>query len=361
MRRKALLRWQLENLYYRKAGKEQKMKKFRIGIIGCGRISVVYRESFKNISDLVEVCFAVDKDLSRAQSFTAEFEGCQASNKLEDMLASKPDVVHVCTPHFLHKEHVIASLKAGCHVLTEKPIALSLSDAQEMMDTAKACNRQLGVIFQNRYIEGVQEAKRLIQSGAFGRICGAWSSLNWHRPSSYYECDWKGSWEKEGGGVVIDQAIHSIDLVRYMMGCEAKNIQGHIARRILTNIEVEDEADAAITFENGAVYAFSACNYYIKNSPIRIEISGEKGRCLLTESEMEIELEGQKPYKVMPKTNSETGESYWGSYHTVQIRDFYEKLAQGQPVSVDPRDATKTLELVLGLYTSAKEHRKVEF
>lgn len=337
------------------------MRKFRVGIIGCGRISVVYLNAFQDISDLVEVCFAVDKDISRAKAFAAHFTGCQASDKLEDMLAAKPDAVHVCTPHFLHKEHAVACLKAGCHVLTEKPIALSLDDAQEMIDTAKACGRQLGVIFQNRYIEGVQEAKRLIESGALGHIRGAWSSLAWHRPPSYYECDWKGSWEKEGGGVVIDQAIHSIDLVRYLMGCEAKCVQGHIARRVLTNIEVEDEADAAITFENGAVYAFYACNYYVENSPIRVEISGEKGRCLLKETEMEIELKGQPPYKVMPQAQSNGGESYWGSYHSMQVHDFYRRLAANKPVGVDPEDAKKTLELVLGLYTSAKENRTVVF
>lgn len=337
------------------------MDKFRVGIIGCGRISTVYLNAFKEIKDMVEVRFAVDKDLGRAQAFAAHFEGCGASDKLEDMLAAKLDAVHVCTPHFLHKEHAVACLKAGCHVLTEKPIALTMEDAREMIDTARACGRQLGVIFQNRYIEGVQEAKRLIESGALGTIRGAWSSLAWHRPPSYYECDWKGSWEKEGGGVVIDQAIHSIDLVRYMMGCEACSVQGHIARRILTCIEVEDEADAAITFENGAVYAFSACNYYVKNSPIRVEISGDKGRCLLTEMDMEIELEGRMPYHVEPRLCMNGGESYWGSYHSAQVRDFYQKLRAGQLVSVDPEDAAKTLELVLGLYASAKEGRTVEF
>ncbi|MCI9552403.1 MAG: Gfo/Idh/MocA family oxidoreductase [Acutalibacter sp.] len=336
------------------------MEKFRVAIIGCGRISVTYRKAFQDNADLVQVCYAVDKDLSRAQNFAAQFQGCGASDRLEDLLAARPDAVHICTPHFLHKEQAVACLKGGCHVLTEKPIALSMADAQEMIDTARACGRQLGVIFQNRYIEGVQEAKRLIQSGAFGPIRGAWSSLAWHRPPSYYECDWKGSWEKEGGGVVIDQAIHSLDLVRYLMGCQASRVQGHISRRILTNIEVEDEADAAITFENGAVYGFFACNYYVKNSPIRVEISGEKGRCLLTESEMEIELEGQAPYKVLPAPRENGGESYWGSYHSVQVRDFYEKLAAGEPVPVDPEDAAKTLELVLGLYTSAKENRTVE-
>lgn len=336
-----------------------KMKKFRVGIIGCGRISVVYLRAFQEMEDTLDICFAVDKDIRRAESFASHFAGCAYSDRLEDLLEARPDVVHICTPHFLHKQQAVACLRAGCHVLTEKPIALSLPDAREMIQTAQECERQLGVIFQNRYIEGVQRAKGLIESGAFGRILGAWSSLNWHRPPSYYECDWKGSWEKEGGGVVIDQAIHSIDLVRYLMGCDVQSIEGHIARRVLTSIEVEDEADAAITFENGAVYAFSACNYYVKNSPIRIELSGEKGRCLLTESAMEIALEGQAPYQVLPQAVVNGGESYWGAYHSVQLHDFYQKLAEGKPVPIDPADATKTLEVVLGLYTSAKEDRTV--
>lgn len=336
------------------------MKKFRVGIIGCGRIAAVYKAAFQELADLVDVCFAVDKELCRAQEFAAHFERCGAGTRVEQLLAVHPDTVHVCTPHFLHKEHAVACLKAGCHVLTEKPIALSMADAQEMIETARACGKQLGVIFQNRYIEGVQEAKRLIRSGALGTIQGAWSSLTWHRPPSYYECDWKGSWEKEGGGVVIDQAIHSIDLVRYMMGCEASTVQGHIARRILTTIEVEDEADAAITFENGAVYAFSACNYYVKNSPIRIEISGDKGRCLLTETSMEIELDGQAPYCIEPQAGAAGGERYWGAYHTVQLSDFYQKLAADKPVSIAPEDAAKTLQLVLSLYASAREKRAVQ-
>lgn len=330
-------------------------KKFRIGIIGCGRISVVYLKAFQEVSDLVEVCFAVDKEIKKAESFAANFEGCLASDRLEDMLASELDVVHVCTPHYLHKEHVVACLNAGCHVLTEKPIAISMAESREMIETARRCDRQLGVIFQNRYIEGVQEVRRLIQAGDFGEIKGAWSHLTWFRPPSYYECDWKGSWEKEGGGVVIDQAIHSLDLVRYMTGMGVKEVQGHIARRVLTNIEVEDEADAAVMLDNGAVYIFSACNYYVKNNPIRIEISGEKGKALLTGNDMEIDLEGKTPYTVRPAlSDGASGEVYWGAYHSVQVRDFYQKLAKGEAVPVDAGDAAKTLQLVLDIYHSAE-------
>lgn len=338
------------------------MKKLRAGVIGCGRIAAVYREAFAALEDMVEVCYAVDKAPERAKAFADHFPGCAFSSQLEDLLAQPLDVVHILTPHFLHREHAIACLKAGFHVLTEKPIAIALEDADAMIQAAKDAGKQLGVIFQNRYIEGIQEAKRLIEAGAFGALTGAWSTLNWHRPPSYYECDWKGSWEKEGGGVVIDQAIHSIDLVRYLMGCEVDSIKGQIDRRILTSIEVEDVANAAIRYSNGAVHSFSACNYYVHNSPIRIEVCGEKGRMLLTETKVEIQLGNEPAYIVDPVMGLKAGgESYWGGYHLAQVRDFYHCLQQNKPVPVDPADAAKTLAVVLGIYQSAKENRTVYF
>lgn len=335
-------------------------KKFRAAVIGCGRITAVYKKAFKDNNDIIDVVGACDKVLERAESFASEFPGCKAFTNFDEMLALKPDVVHVLTPHFLHREHVEKALKAGCNVLTEKPIGISMDDARSMIKTYHESGMKMGVIFQNRYIEGIQEVKRLIETGAFGKLLGAWSHLAWFRPASYYQCDWKGYWDKEGGGVVIDQAIHSIDLVRFLMDCEVTSIDGHYSRRILKTIEVEDEADAAITFENGAVYSFFACNYYKRNSPIRIEILGEKGRALLTESVVEIELEGKEKYKVMPKMGENVhGEGYWGSYHTVQVRDYYEKLSKGEDVPFSPEDAAKTLAIVLGIYASQRQCKPV--
>ena len=331
------------------------MSKFKVGIIGCGRIGAVYKKAFKDLADKLEVVAAMDKDISRAEEFASHFPGCKAFDDLDGFFNAGPKVVHVCTPHFLHRAHVEAALEAGCDVLTEKPIATTVEDGLHMIETSRRTGHKLGVIFQNRYIEGVQEAKALIEQGAFGEIKGAWSQLDWFRPASYYQCDWKGSWEKEGGGVVIDQAIHSIDIVRYLIGLPVVEIQGHIARRVLTMIEVEDEADAAIKFSNGAVYAFSATNYYIKNSPIRIEVSGEKGKMLLTESVVEIELDGQEKRVIYPSQGANVhGEAYWGSYHTTQIRKYYEALEQGLPVPHAPEDALRTLAVVLGIYKSGK-------
>ena len=170
------------------------MEKIKAGIIGCGRISSVYQAAFENMKDEVELAFVVDKEVCRARKLAAAFPGCGYSDKLEDLLKQPLSVVHVLTPHYLHKEHAAACLDAGFHVLTEKPVALTTEDADAMIRAADRNGRQLGVIFQNRYIEGIQEVKKLIEQGKFGRITGAFSTLNWWRPPSYCGCDWKGSW-----------------------------------------------------------------------------------------------------------------------------------------------------------------------
>lgn len=331
------------------------MDRFRIGVIGCGRISSTYADVFSRLRDLVEVRFAVDRVPERARAFSQHFDGCGWSDQVSDLLAADLDAVHVLTPHFLHADHACACLEAGFHVLTEKPIATTLADAERMIQAALKAQRQLSVIFQNRYIEGVRHAKALIEAGAFGRLTGAWSSLTWHRPPSYYACDWKGSWEREGGGVVIDQAIHSLDLVRWLMNSPVSSVQAHIDRRVLTSIEVEDVADAAIRFENGAIYSFFATNYYTRNRPILIEVSGEKGSMLLEGETVTIQLEGRAPYVVQPSGDAELqGESYWGNNHLTQVKSLYEALRRGEAPQVQPNDAKDTLRLVLSIYEASR-------
>ena len=342
------------------------MEKLRVAVIGCGRIAAVYQEAFFKLSDQMELVLAMDKELARAEAFAREHPGCEASDavELEDfkqiLRRVQPDVIHVLLPHYLHCRYTVAALDSGVSVLTEKPIATTLSDADRMIEAQRRSGKQLGVIFQNRYIEGVQEVRRMIQSGELGAVKGAFSTLNWFRPESYYQCDWKGSWEKEGVGVIIDQAIHSIDLVRYLTGLDAVEVQGHTARRVLTNIEVEDEADAAVRLSNGAVYSFFACNYYTCNSPIRVEISCEKGTALLTYDTMELTLADGTRRVIRPEAcPNRSGESYWGSFHYYQIRDCYAALRAGTPMNWTPQDARKTLAIVLGIYESARVNSPV--
>ncbi len=335
------------------------MKKLKVGIIGCGRISSVYRDAFAKLSDLIDVVVAVDKDIERAKQFANYFPGCVFTDKLTNVTAKSLDVMHVLTPHFLHKEHVIQCLESGINVLTEKPIAISMEDAYEMCEVAKKTGKKLGVIFQNRYIDGIVQAKKLLLEGRLGKVTGAWSSLNWWRPPSYYDCDWKGYWDKEGGGVVIDQAIHSIDLVRYLIGCEVESVKGHIDTRVLSQIEVEDVADAAITFENGAVYSFYACNYFTSNSPIQIMISTENGSISLSGETVTIKQGGEETVIENMSEGGKEEHAYWGKCHLDQIKDYYNCLLNNQPVPFAPEDATKTLEIVLAIYRSSREGKKI--
>lgn len=336
------------------------MGKLKIAIIGCGRISVVYKEAFKNLSDTIEVRFAVDKVLDRAESFAKEFEQCSFSDRIEDLLEEDLDVVHICTPHFLHKEQIIKCLDKGIHVLTEKPLAITLQDADAIIEVANSSGRKFGVIFQNRYIEGVVKAKQLIDSGEMGKVLGAWSSLTWWRPPSYYECDWKGSWEKEGGGVLIDQAIHSIDLVQHLVGSKVKWIKGQIDNRVLKSVEVEDVASAAIGFENGCIYSLFATNYYTKSSPIQIEIMCENGIINIKGFDVTIEKDGETTTIEHNDKIESGGQGYWGIYHYYQIKEFYDNVIEDTPVKVTGYEGKKALEIVLGVYESAKESIKLE-
>lgn len=343
------------------------MKKLRIAVIGCGRIASVYEGAFDKLQEEAEVVLAMDKVLSRATELAEKFPGCQASDQVEIVAFKqilnecKPDLLHILLPHHLHGRYGIAAMECGVHVLTEKPVTISLTEADQLIEVQKRTGMQLGVIYQNRYIEGVQEVRKRIRRGDFGAVKGAFSMLNWFRPESYYQCDWKGSWETEGGGVVIDQAIHSIDLVRYMTGLEATRIMGHTARRVLTGIEVEDEADAAIWLSNGAVYSFFACNYYTANSPIRVEISCEKAKALLTYDKMEITLADGTKEEILPASCSDSNsENYWGSYHYYQIRECYRALQDGGTMPWTAEDAKRTLAIVQGIYESSRINGVVE-
>lgn len=332
------------------------MTPFRVGVVGCGRIASVYHKALKALEEegRIVVCCAMDKELARAQSFAAAFAHCRATDSFPELLAQELDAVHILTPHFWHAEQSIACLEAGFHVLCEKPIAIHLADADAMIAAQERTGRQLAIIYQNRYLPGIVRAKELLQSGALGRVTGAWSILHWCRPESYYACDWKGAWETEGGGVVIDQAIHSIDLVRYLMDCEAVEVAGHIAQRVRKTIEVEDEASAAITFANGAVYSFYACNYFAENDPIQIKISCERGYIHLIEDRVELQVGSDTPIVIAPQdTQGDGGERYWGACHAEQIAAFYRDLSTGARSLVTPQDAKETLRLVQAIYASS--------
>lgn len=336
------------------------MKKLKVAIVGCGRISVSYASAFHELADEIEVVYAVDKIPERAQKFASGFEGCMWTDNFNDILDKNIDVVHLCLPHYLHPVMAIKAMQAGINVLTEKPIAISLQEADKMIQAQKETQMKLGCIFQTRFTSSVETLKMMKERDDFGKILTARSILTWNRPLSYYDgSDWKGTWDKEGGGVLIDQAIHSIDRVRYILGSDVAWIDGNVSNFAHKFVKVEDSANAAIMFENGCLYNMYACNIYGDDSPINIEFIGEKGRFGLIQDMGYYEIDGV--YKEIRDTYEGTpvGPSYWGSSHRIQLRDFYRSVREDLPVSVDGLEGRKTLELIKGIYLSSVNHTRV--
>ena len=337
------------------------MRKLKVAMIGCGRISEMYQEVFKQLSDRVVVVYAVDKEIKNAENFANEFEGCIPLTDYKECFNKNIDVFHIATPHYLHPVIAIEAMKNKINVLTEKPMAINLKDADRMIETASKVGVKLGVIFQTRYVKGCMEIKNIIDEGRLGKLIAARSYLSWKRSDEYYSgSDWKGTWDKEGGGVLIDQAIHSLDRVQWLIHSDMEWIEGHIANRFHKTIHVEDVAEAHVKFKNGCLYQLYACNCYSYDAPIEIEITGTKGKVGLKQDLAWVEIDGEDRYEIVDGYDGlSVGPNYWGCSHITQIKDFYRSVVDDAPVNIDGQSGRKALELVKGIYKSSKENSRV--
>ena len=340
------------------------MSGFRVGIIGCGRISPFHGipAGSQENATLVACCDIVRE---RAEEKAAEF-GCEGiyTDYKEMIQKEKLNVVHICLPHYLHPPVAIEAMKMGCNVLTEKPMAICVADAEAMVECAEESGVALGVIFQNRYNAGSVLIKNVLEQGSIGAILAAKATLTWYRPDEYYtRSDWKGTWDKEGGGVIIDQAIHTLDLLRWFVGDELSYVDAHIANRDHKVIEVEDVADGLMAFKNGVKASFWAMNYYSHDAEVEIDIVCEHGHIKMVTEEARVIYNDGREFVAKPNPEEAFdyggGPSYWGASHVKQIDQFYDALEQGVKPEIDGSDALKTQKMVNALYESGRSGKRV--
>lgn len=334
------------------------MKPLRVAIIGCGNVSKVHFPATKG-SSFAELVAACDTKEERAKAFGEQY-GVPYYTDYHDVLDLEIDAIHICTPHHTHAEITIAAANKGIHVLTEKPMAVSLEDADRMIKAAKDNQVYLGVIFQNRYNASSQAVKKLVSSGKLGKLLGARLFVTWYRPDEYYsKSDWKGTWDKEGGGVLIDQAIHTMDLMQWILGPIDK-LEASIANRTHHLIDVEDVAEATVFFKNGVVGSLYATNYYTYDADVFLEIHGENGVARIEKDTAYIRIKGEAEVIVSPESNEKAiGKSYWGVNHKVQINKFYEAILNNEPLEIDGEAGRKALELVRAIYYSGNNGSQV--
>lgn len=339
--------------------------KYRVGIVGCGNIFPMHAAPVRDLDccELVAVC---DSKPELVQQRAREFN-CRAYTDYRQMIeAEQLEVIHICTPHFEHAPMAIYAAEHGVHILCEKPMSIDYADAVEMVKTARQNGVTLGVIFQNRYNPGSVLIKSALDSGMLGKVFSGKLSVTWNRSDDYYQkSDWKGTWDKEGGGVIIDQAIHTLDLMRWFVGGELEYVDASIANRAHSIIEVEDSAEGVIKFKNGILTAFFAINYYTTDAPIELELHCQKGTATLVGEKATISFNDGRTL-IADKNPNEVfhyGEQkqYWGVSHVKQIENFYGTLQKNTQPDITGEEALETQKMICAIYDSGKLGKRILF
>lgn len=325
---------------------------YKVGIVGCGGIAKVHAESLSRMENAELTAFA-DIKPERSRAFAEKYGG-RAYASLEEMLEREQlDVLHICTPHALHVPMAVLAAEKGIHVFTEKPAAVNARQMDELLAAAKKVH--VGVCFQNRYNDNVQYVKKELESGAAGRIIGARAFVTWHRDAEYYtESGWRGTYALEGGSVLINQSIHTLDLLTYLLGDPAEAEATMANHHLKSVIETEDTLEAWIRFQNGATASFYATNAYCGNAPVFIEIMCEKKTYRLEGPELYVK-EGDGRYEAIALTQREAfGKSYWGTGHLSCIANYYASLDGSEEYLVRLNEVDRTMRLMFEIYRSAR-------
>lgn len=324
-------------------------------IVGCGFIAKKHATAIQNIegAKLIAVC---DKLEAAMQPYKEQY-GAKLYTELSDMLQDESiDIVCICTPSGLHAPLAEQVAVAGRHIVLEKPIAMSIEETNRIIDAANTNNIKLAVVHPNRFRPVVQELKTILNSGALGKISHANCIVNWNRNQEYYDqAPWRGT-KQHDGGVLMNQAIHNLDLLLWFMG-DAKEVFSMEATR-LRNIEAEDVSTGVVRFESGALANVQASTtVYPKNYEESITIFGEKGTVkigganALYFEHLQIEdLSKEKTIALKEKIKAEP----WGiPGHERIIADIIEAIKEDRTPTVTGEDGKKSLELVLAFYESA--------
>lgn len=326
-----------------------------VGIIGCGNIARVHGWVLKRMPD-VEVVAVCDTDLNRAKQVSDLYtEGCAAVfDDWHEMYKLKPDVIHICTPHYLHVPMAIEALELGMAVFMEKPCGISGEEFQKLKKIDNEHPGKLGFCFQNRYNETTKAMDEMIKQGVIGELKGARAFVTWCRDEKYYEgSDWKGKWSTEGGGVLINQSIHTLDLLLHYMG-KPLEIGSTMANHHLKEcIQVEDTVEAWLSFTGGKRACFYATNGYVTDAPVFLELQGEKGRITMNGSEITIWTPEKGTERRIFEQENGIGKGYWGCGHEACIRDFYDKLNGIREFEVNLKGVETTFETVMKIYKVA--------
>jgi UDP-N-acetyl-2-amino-2-deoxyglucuronate dehydrogenase len=356
------------------------LEKLRTAVIGCGKVAHTHAEALASIpeSAFVAVC---GRDAAKAREFADRY-GVRPFTSVGEMVAAGVDAVVVATPHPAHAAVTVPALRAGAHAIVEKPLASSLEDCDAMIAAARESGRSLAMISQRRLYAPVRRVREAIDAGKLGRpILGTVTMLGW-RSEEYYRSDpWRGSWDGEGGGVLVNQAPHQIDILQWYMG-EVEELYGAWANLNHPTIEVEDTSLAILRFRSGALGNIVASNSQNPGIAGKVWVHGSNGATAGVQTDGGSMFIAGMTTVTEPPVNDvwtvpgeEGNLARWQKedadffaridatrhYHRLQIREFLESVLAGRPPSITGEEGRKTVEIFTAIYRSQRDQRPVRF
>lgn len=345
------------------------MKPFGFGIVGTGVISHFHAKAISEIG-CAGIIGVYNHNISKAELFSKIYGG-KVYPTLDDMLGNPDiDIVSVCTPSGTHLEIALKCIAAGKHCMIEKPLEITTGRCDLIIEAAKAANVKVAVIFPSRFYEVNRQLKRSVEEQRFGELVLGSAYVKWHRTKEYYQSgEWRGTWQYDGGGALMNQGIHSVDLLQWVMG-PIKSVQAISANRYHKEIQVEDTVTAIMTFANGALGVIECTTAAFPGFFKRLEIIGTSGSAILEENsvlkwQFQNELSHDEVFrnKQCISNNSSGGVadpvsiSHYG--HKMQMIDFINAVEENSDPLVDAVEGKKSVEIVTAIYRSAKSGEKI--
>lgn len=341
-------------------------RKVRCAVVGLGAIGPTHMNAIDAIenAELVAVCDVVQE---KADKY-AEVYGCKAYYDFDEMLKDDCiDIVHVCVPSGMHADLGVKAARAGKHVLTEKPIDVTLEAADRLIKACDEAGVVLSCISQHRFDDAMLEAHEALEKGLFGKLTFGGSHTKWYRSQEYYDSgDWRGTWALDGGGALMNQSVHYVDMLQYMMG-EVDEVSAYCGTLAHERIEVEDVAAAALKFKSGAIGLLEGNTTAFPGFCTRLDIYGSDGGIIIEndkvrERKFRAEGIGEDGFYGMVSAADKEAEQGSGASsaaigigsHQRQIQDVMDAIQQGCQPKVTGRDARHPLAIILAVYESAK-------
>lgn len=326
---------------------------YKFGILGCGMIAGIHAKAIGAIKN-ARLIGVADANVEYSRAF-AQKHDVKAYESYAEMLSDDIDVVCICTPSCFHAEGAIEAMRAGKHVVLEKPMALSTESADEVIRVSDETGKLVTVICQLRFSEDVQRLCSLVQENAFGRITLCNLSMKYYRSTEYYTSSpWKGRIKFDGGGALMNQGIHGIDLIEYIVG-DIKGASG-IVRTLSHKIEVEDTAVATVEFECGALGVIEASTCAYPGFERRIEIHGDRGYAVLVEDRIKkLMVNGEKQTSFgfdTVKTASDPS-ALESKMHKMQIKNLLRAIEGEERLLIDAREGRRAIRVIEDIYKSS--------